>query len=85
MPCLRSRQCRDAAEKVRTLVGGPWLHPVTLAGQQAWHGPAGGGHGRTALWSHGPALVTVNGAGQHRVDAVMTGIIKAMTSPPQGG
>ena len=41
---------------------------------------AGGGHGRTALWSYGPALVTVNGGGQHAVDAVMTGIIKAMTS-----
>lgn len=70
----------DAAEIIRTTVGGPRPHPVTLAGQQAWHGPAGGGHGRMALWSYGPALVTVNGAGQHRVDAVMTGIIKAMTS-----
>ncbi len=73
----------DAAEIVRTLVGGPRLHPVTLAGQQAWHGRAGGM--REALWSHGQALVTVNGANQHRVDAVMTGIIKAMTSQPQGG
>jgi hypothetical protein len=70
----------NAAEIVSTTVGAPALHPVTLAGQQAWHGPAGGGHGRTALWSYGPALVTTNGAGQHAVDAVMTGIIKAMTS-----
>jgi hypothetical protein len=74
----------DAAEIARTLVGAPRLYPVTLAGQQAWHGRAGGGYGRTALWSYGPALVTVNGAGQHRVDAVMTGIIKAMTSPQRG-
>jgi hypothetical protein len=74
----------DAAEIARTLVGAPRLHPVTLAGQQAWHGPAGGGHGREALWSHDLALVNVTGADQHRVDAVMTGIIKAMTSTPQG-
>ena len=71
----------DAAGIARTTVGSPALHPVTLAGQQAWHGSAGGGHGRTALWSYGPALVTVTGAGQHGVDAVMTGIIKTMTSP----
>jgi hypothetical protein len=71
----------DAAEIVRTLVGAPQLHPVTLAGQQAWHGSAGGGYGRMALWSYGPALITVTGAGQHRVDAVMAGIVKAMTSP----
>jgi hypothetical protein len=74
----------DAAEIARTLVGAPRLHPVTLAGQQAWHGPAGGGHGREALWSHDLALVTATGADQHRVDAVMTAIIKAMTSTPQG-
>jgi hypothetical protein len=69
----------SAAEMASTMVGAPRLHPMALAGQQAWHGPAGGGHGRTALWSYGPALVTVNGGGQHAVDAVMTGIIKAMT------
>ena len=70
----------SAAEIASTMAGAPRLHPIALAGQQAWHGPAGGGHGRTALWSYGPALVTVNGGGQHAVDAVMTGIIKAMTS-----
>jgi hypothetical protein len=69
----------SAAEIASTTVGAPRLHPVTLAGQQAWHGPAGGGHGRTALWAYGPALVTVTGAAQHAVDAVMAGIIKAMT------
>ena len=74
----------NAADIASTLVGAPRLHPVTLAGQQAWHGPAGGGHGFGALWSYGPALVNVTGAGQHRVDAVMTGIIRAMTSPPRG-
>lgn len=70
----------QAADIVSALIG-PRLDPVTLAGQQAWHGPAGGGHGRMTLWSSGPAIVTVTGAGQHRVDAVMTGIIKTMTSP----
>lgn len=70
----------NAAEVATTTVGAPRLHPVTLAGQQAWHGPAGDGHGRTTLWSYDLGLVTVNGAGQHAVDAVMTGIIKAMTS-----
>jgi hypothetical protein len=69
------------ADMARNTLGAPALDPVTLAGQQAWHGPAGGGHGRTALWSYGPALVSVTGANQHRVDAVMTGIIKVMTSP----
>jgi hypothetical protein len=36
----------------------------------------------TGAWgpcSYGPAIVTVNGVGQHRVDAVMTGIINVMT------
>ncbi len=70
----------EAADIVSAMIG-PRLDPVTLAGQQAWHGPAGGGHGRMTLWSYGPAIVTVNGADQHRVDAVMTGIIKTMTSP----
>jgi hypothetical protein len=70
----------EAADIVSTMIG-PRLDPVTLAGQQAWHGPAGGGHGRMTLWSYGPAIVTATGADQHRVDAVMTGIIKTMTSP----
>lgn len=71
----------DAADIASNVVGAPRLYPVTLAGQRAWHGSAGDGYGRAALWSYGPALVNVTGAGQHRVDAVMTGIIKAMTSP----
>lgn len=70
---------RDAAEVVRSSVGPP-LRPVTLAGQQAWHGSSPDGQGHMTLWSYGPALVTASGADQHRVDAVMTGIIKAMTS-----
>ncbi len=73
----------DAPEIVSSMIGPP-LRPVTLAGQQAWHGPAADGQMRMAFWSYGPALVTVSGADQREVDAVMTGIIKAMTSPPQG-
>ncbi len=73
----------DAAEIAGSMTGTP-LHPVTLAGQQAWHGPYNDGHASMALWSYDPALVTVTGADQHRVDAVMTGIIKAMTSPRHG-
>jgi len=37
------------------------------------------------LWSYGPALITVTGSGQHQADAVMAGIIKAMTGPGQDG
>jgi len=72
----------DAAEIARLSVS-PALRPVTLAGQQAWHGRVDDGHGRMALWSYGPAFVTVYGAEQRPVDAVITGIIKAMTSPQQ--
>lgn len=74
----------DAAEIVRTTVGGPPMHPVTLAGQRAWHGGPDSHHVFTTMWSYGPALVSANGADQHRVDAVMTGIIKAMTGTGQG-
>ncbi len=73
----------DAAEIVRTTVGGPPMHPVTLAGQQAWHGGPDSRHAFTTLWSLGPELVTLSGADQHRVDAVMTGIIKVMTGTGQ--
>jgi hypothetical protein len=67
------------------LFPGAQMHPVRLAGQKAWHGGLGSNHVFTAMWSSGPALVTVTGTnGQHQVDVVMTGIIQAMTSPPQG-
>jgi len=74
----------DAAEIVRTTVGGPPMHPVTLAGQQVWRGGPDSHHVFTTLWSYGSALVSADGADQHRVDAVMTGIITVMTGTGQG-
>jgi hypothetical protein len=71
----------DTAGMAGLFPGSP-MRPVTLAGQRVWHGGPGSHHLFTAVWSYGPALVTVNGTnGQRRVDAMMTGIIRAMTSP----
>ncbi len=74
----------DAAEVVRTTVGGPPMHPVTLAGQRAWHGGPDSHQVFTTMWSYAPALVSASGADQRLVDAVMTGIIKVMTGTVQG-
>jgi len=58
------------------------MRPVTLAGQRAWHGGPDSNRVFTAVWSYGPALLTVTSTSdQHGVDTVMTGIIRAMTSP----
>jgi hypothetical protein len=73
----------DLAGIARLITGAP-IHPVTLAGQQTWHGGPGSNHVFLTVWSYGPALITVAGTDQHEVDAVMTGIIKAMTGPGQG-
>jgi Carboxypeptidase regulatory-like domain len=74
----------DPAGIASTLPGPP-VHPVTLAGRQAWHNGPDSHHVFTAVWSYGPALITVTGTnGQHQVDAVMTGIIRAMTGTGQG-
>jgi hypothetical protein len=67
------------------LLPGPPVHPVTLAGQKAWHNGPDSHHVFTAVWSYGPALITVTGTNnQRQVDAVMTGIIRAMTGTGQG-
>lgn len=64
---------------------GPPMRPVTLAGQRAWNGGPDSQHVVTAVWSYGPALVTVTGTSdQYQADAMLTAIIKAMTSPSQG-
>ena len=74
----------DAAAAA-ALLPGARVHPVTLAGQQAWLGGPDSQHVFTAVWSYGPALVSVTGnTDQRQVGAVMTGIIKAMTGTGQG-
>lgn len=68
----------DTAGLASLLTDGP-VHRVTLAGQQAWQLGPGNDHVFSTMWSSGPVLVITAGTAHANVDAVMTGIIKAMT------
>jgi hypothetical protein len=57
---------------------GASLDPVRLAGRRAWHG--GPDHGQfDTMWSYDPVCIITIGPSQASADAVMTGIIKAIT------
>jgi len=53
--------------------------PVTLAGQRAWHGGPDSRRQFDTMWSYDPVFIITTGPSQASADAVMTGIIKAMT------
>jgi hypothetical protein len=53
--------------------------PVRLAGHRAWHGGPDSGHQFDTMWSYDPVFIITTGPSQASADAVMTGIIKAMT------
>jgi len=60
------------------LIIGTGAHPVTLAGEQAWHGGPDSHHLYSTVWSSDPVFVITAGSDQAKQDAAMTGIIKAM-------
>lgn len=63
---------------------GAALHPVLLTGQRAWHGGPDSNRQFDTWWSYDPVSVIATGSSQAKADAVMTGIIKAMTGTGQG-
>ena len=53
--------------------------PVTLAGQRAWHGGPDSRRQFDTMWSYDPVFIITTGPSQASADAVMTGIINAVT------
>lgn len=62
---------------------GASLHPVRLAGHRVWHGGPGLNRQFYTMWSYDPVFVVTSASHQAKADAVMTGIIKAMTGAGQ--
>jgi len=53
--------------------------PVRLAGHRAWHGGPDSQRQFDTMWSYDPVFIITTGPSQASADAVMTGIIKALT------
>jgi hypothetical protein len=53
--------------------------PVRLAGHRAWHGGPDSQRQFDTMWSFDPVFIITTGPSQASADAVMTGIIKALT------
>ncbi len=61
-----------------SMIIGSGAHPVTLAGERAWHGGPDSNHLYSTVWSSGPVFAVLAGPDQAKLDATMAGIIKAM-------
>lgn len=61
------------------LATGASMHPVRLAGHRAWHGGPDSSRQFDTMWSYDPVFIITTGPGQASADAVMTGIINAIT------